>query len=60
MLSKFTDMERSSIIFTPLRLHQKSSTDPTKGKFTGKNKVGNTTCAKLHDVIGQKRHNSFR
>ena len=29
-------------------------------KFTGKNKVGNTTWAKLLALIGQKRQNSFQ
>ena len=29
-------------------------------EFTGKNKVGNTTWAKLHGLIGQKRQNSFQ
>ena len=29
-------------------------------KFSGKNKVGNTTCAKLRGLIAEKQGNSFQ
>ena len=51
MLPKLTKMEQNWIIFTPYgfmkdlrQIHQRDS----HMKFTGKNKVGNTTWAKLH------------
>ena len=53
MMPKLTEMERKWIIYTPLPL-------PPYGFITGRNKVGNTTWAKLRDLIGQNRQNSFQ
>ena len=59
IMPKPTKMERNWIIFTPYgfmknlrQIHPKDS----HMEFTGKNKDHNTTWAKLHGLIGQKRH----
>ena len=53
MLPKFTEMERNWIKFTPFGF-MKNLRD-NQVKFTGKNKIGSMTCAKLHGLIGQKQ-----
>ena len=63
ILPKFTEMERNWIIFTPYRLKKslwQIQSLKSHIEFTGKNKVGNTMCAKLHDLIGQNWQNSFQ
>ena len=62
MLGKLTEMEQNWIMFTPLSFYQKSSVTHLRDshmKFTGKNKVSNTTWAKLHGLIGQKPAKQF-
>ena len=63
MLPKLTEVERNWIMFTPYgfiknlgQIHLRDS----HVKFTGKNKVGYTTWAKLRDLIDQKQQNSFQ
>ena len=62
MLGKLTEMEQNWIMFTPLPFYQKSSVTHLRDshmKFTGRNKVSNTTWAKLHGLIGQKPAKQF-
>ena len=62
MLPNLTEIERNLIMLTLygfiLNLLQNHLRD-SHVKFTGKNKVGNTTWSKLHGLIGQKTTKQF-
>ena len=63
MLLKLNKMEQNRIIFTSLWFDKKYLTDPLRDshiEFTGKNKVDNTTGAKLCGLIGSNQQNSFQ
>ena len=63
MLPKLTEMERNSIKLIPygfIKNLQQIYLREKHMNFTGKNKVGKTTWAKLRGLIGQKRQNRFQ